>query len=150
MSENTEQETKDQGASARSDLAAELNRLGENLGRLLKASWESDERRNVERELKSGLEQFSKQINSAVEQARSDQHLQKARESLKEAWHIAHGPQVVTEMRLGLVDSLKKLNDEIVRKADTKTTADAKDVPTVDEKDIPVTQSPSDDALKPD
>ncbi|HEY3289876.1 MAG TPA: hypothetical protein VGK87_07110 [Anaerolineae bacterium] len=150
MSENTARETKDQGASNRSELVAELNRLGENLGKLLKASWESDERHSVERELKSGLEQLNKQINNAVEQARSDQHIQKARVSIKEAWHTAHGPQVVTEMRMGLIDSLKKLNDEIVRKADAKATPEVKDVPTSDDKGAPDAQNPTSDALKPD
>ena len=120
MTESNQQEKPAQNASGQSDLATELNRLGENLGKLLKATWESDERKTVERELKSGLEQLSKQISTAVEQTQADHHVKKARETLKDAWQTAHGPQVLTEMHMGLVDSLKKLNDEVARRAEPK------------------------------
>ena len=120
MSETNTQTGQNQSKQTGDDLANELNRLGENLGRLLKASWESDERKSVEREIKSGLEQFNKQINKAVEQTRVDKNLKKARQSVQEAWETAHGPQVLTEMRMGVVDSLRKLNDEIARRAEPK------------------------------
>ena len=126
MTESNQQEKSAQNASGQSDLATELNRLGENLGKLLKATWESDERKTVERELKSGLEQLSKQISTAVEQTQADHHVKKARETLKDAWQTAHGPQVLTEMHMGLVDSLKKLNDEVARRAEPKPAHEVK------------------------
>jgi hypothetical protein len=126
MSESTTGTEQTRSQQAESDLAKELNRLGENLGKLLKATWESDERKSVERELKSGLDQFTKQINKAVEQSRADQTVKKARETVKDAWETAHGPQVLTEMQNGLVDSLKKLNDEIGRRAQPKPAQEVK------------------------
>ena len=126
MTESNQQEKPAQNASGQSDLATELNRLGENLGKLLKATWESDERKTVERELKSGLEQLSKQISTAVEQTQADHHVKKARETLKDAWQTAHGPQVLTEMHMGLVDSLKKLNDEVAKRAEPKPAHEVK------------------------
>ena len=120
MTEMNNKNEEGQSIHGQTDLAAELNRLGENLGRLLKATWESDERKTVERELKSGLEQFSRQVINAVEQARADHNIKKAKVTLKDAWQTAHGPQVVSEMHMGLIDSLKKLNDEIAKRAEAK------------------------------
>lgn len=129
MTETSNQGEQGQNRDGQTDLASELNRLGENLGKLLKATWESDERKAVERELKSGLEQFSRQVNNAVEQTRADQNVKKAKDTLKEAWQTAHGPQVVSEMHMGLVDSLKKLNDEISKRAEAKPAHEVKTEP---------------------
>jgi hypothetical protein len=142
MNSQTEQKEQKQSQGAQSGLAAELNRLGENMGKLLKATWESDERKSIERELKSGLDQFNKQINSAVEQARVDQGMQKARSTLKDAWQTAHGPQMVSELHAGLVDSLKRLNDEIARHAEARPAQEAKP-------DTPVTPVETDKPADP-
>jgi hypothetical protein len=126
MSEMNNEMRQSQSQTPQDDLGTELNRLGENLGKLLKSAWESDERRSIERELKSGLEQFTKQIDSAVEQTRAEQNVKKARETLKDAWETAHGPQVMTELHLGLVDSLKKLNDELAKRVEAKPAHEVK------------------------
>jgi hypothetical protein len=126
MTETKNDMNQEQANTTHSDLVGELSRLGENLGKLLKASWESDERKSVERELRNGLDQFGKQINQALEQAHADQNVKKARDTIKEAWETAHGPQVLTEMHLGLVDSLKKLNDELSRRAEPKPAHEVK------------------------
>ena len=137
MTEAEQKSTQEQ--TKQTDLGTELNRLGENLGKILKATWESEERKSMEKELRSGLEQFSKQINSAMEQSRADQSVKKAKESLKGAWETAHGPQVLQEMHLGLVDSLKKLNDEIAKRAEAKPAHEVKadEVPPAGEADAP-------------
>ncbi|MCL5997112.1 MAG: hypothetical protein M1546_13800 [Chloroflexi bacterium] len=123
MSERSENQ---QSERVPSDIAAEMNRLGENLGKLFKATLESDERKSIEREIRNGLDQLSKQVNSAIDQARHDQSVRKAKDTIKDAWETAHGPQVLNEMRLGLVDSLKKLNDELARRAEPKPAQEVK------------------------
>lgn len=148
----TEAEHKtEQAQTAQTDLGAELNRLGENLGKILKATWESEERKAMEKELKSGLEQFSKQINSAMEQTKTDQSVKKAKEALKDAWETAHGPQVLKEMHLGLVDSLKKLNDEIARRSEPKPAQEVKaeEPPQSTEAKAPDSQVDVEDASPP-
>jgi ElaB/YqjD/DUF883 family membrane-anchored ribosome-binding protein len=126
MSEMNNETRQYQSQTTQDDLSTELNRLGENLGKLLKSAWESDERRSVEREIKSGLDQFTKQIDSALEQTRADQNVKKARATIKDAWETAHGPQVMTELHLGLVDSLKKLNDELAKRVEAKPAHEVK------------------------
>lgn len=100
-----------------SSLIAELNRLGENLGQLVKAAWESEERKSIEKELAVGLEQFVKRVNEAVESAHADPTVNKARAKAQEAWQTAHGPQIVAEMRMGVIDTLRKVNEELAHKA---------------------------------
>ena len=97
-------------------LADELNRLGENLGKVLKNAWASDERRSIEKELNSGLEQLVKRVNEAVESAQADATLNKAKAKAKEAWETARGPQIVGEMRTGIVDTLRKLNEDLAKR----------------------------------
>ena len=122
------------------DLVAELSRLGENLGKLVKAAWKSDERRSVEKELKSGLDKLTQHLNRAIEQTKADENLAKARESVQDAWTTAHGPQVLHEMQAGLVDSLKRLNDEIAKRAETKAAHEVIDaqvsIPPTDEQPV--------------
>lgn len=99
------------------NLVAELNRLGENLGKVVRSAWESDERRSIEKELGAGLEEFVKRLNEAVESAQKDPSLNKAKVKAKEAWETARGPQIVAEVRTGVVDTLRKINEDLARRA---------------------------------
>ena len=100
-----------------SDLTNELNQLGENLANLLRAAWESEERRSVEREITTGLEQMNKKLADAADQIRHDAALNQAKRSAKEAWETAHGPQVLNELRMGVLDTLKAINADLARRA---------------------------------
>ena len=70
----------DQNNPQTSSLVAELNRLGENLGKVVRSAWESEERRSIEKELAAGLEQFVKRLNEAVESAQTDPALNRRKE----------------------------------------------------------------------
>jgi uncharacterized coiled-coil DUF342 family protein len=100
----------------RSALAQELNKLGENLGNLVRALWESEERKTVERELSTNLERLNKRIGEVVEKVRANEVAAGVRRSVKEAWETAHGPQILNEVQAGLADTLRKLNEEIARR----------------------------------
>lgn len=102
-------------AQTGSEFARELSRLGDNLCALIRSYWESEERKSIEREVTRGLEQFSKSISDTIEQLRQDDKLRKAREGVKSAWETAHGPQIVTEVRSGVLDTLRAINDELAR-----------------------------------
>jgi predicted transcriptional regulator len=122
----SETNTNQQPGQTQPDIAAELNRLGENLGKLLRATWETDELKSVEREIQKGFDEFNRHINNAIEQARNDQNVKKATDTIKDAWVTAHGPQLVDEMRMGLADSLKRLNDELAKRAEMKPAQEVK------------------------
>ena len=99
-----------------SEFASELNKLGENLGTLMRSVWESEERKSIEREITSGLEQLTKQVNQTIEQMRQDATVDHAKKTVKEAWETARGPKIVGEVQQGVVDTLKKINEELTKR----------------------------------
>ena len=122
----------DQNNQQTSGLVAELNRLGENLGKVVRSAWESEERKSIEKELAAGLEQFVKRLNEAVESAQTDPTLNKAKSKAKEAWETARGPQIVSEVKTGVVDTLKKINEDLARRAEPAPAHEVKNEPAAD------------------
>jgi hypothetical protein len=106
----------EQQNTPRSALEQELTKLGENLGNLVRALWESEERKAIERELSANLERLNKRVCEVVEKMRVSEFATSVRRSIKEAWETAHGPQIMNEVQAGLVDTLRKLNEEIERR----------------------------------
>lgn len=99
-----------------SDLINELNKLGENLGALLRSAWESEERKSVEREIAAGLEQMNKKLSEATEKVKTDAYVGNAKRAVKDVWETAHGPTIVTEVRQGILDTLRKINDDLAQR----------------------------------
>lgn len=83
----------------RSALEQELNKLGENLGNLVRALWESEERKAIERELSANLERLNKRVCEVVEKVRANEVVAGVQHSVKEAWETAHGPQILNEVQ---------------------------------------------------
>lgn len=126
-------------------IASELGRLGENLGKVLKSIWGSEERRYVENEFRSGMDQFSKGINNATDAIKNDDTLRKAREAAKDAWETAHGPQILAEVQAGIADVLKRMNDELAKKAERKDAHEASAKADEPAAPPPPTPTPADD-----
>jgi predicted transposase YbfD/YdcC len=112
----TESETQD-AKEAKNEFVTELNRLGENLGNLFKSMWESEERKSIERELNTGLDQLSKRVNETVEQLRKEAAVENVKKAAKDALETARVPKILNEVQQGMLDSLKKLNEEIAKRA---------------------------------
>ncbi|MCX6017599.1 MAG: hypothetical protein NTZ50_03705 [Chloroflexi bacterium] len=93
-----------------------MNKLGDNLANLLRVAWQSEERHSVEREIAASIEQMNKKLTDAAEQIKNDAALNQAKRNMKDAWETAHGPQVLTEMKQGVLDTLKCINEELMRR----------------------------------
>lgn len=139
-------EAAQQATGGESDLLKELNRLGENIGNLLRSFWESEERKSVEREIAKGVEELNKQINKAVEQAKADKTVEKAKQGMKEAWETAHGPKIVGEVQAGVIDALHSVNAELAKRAEKKPAVEVK--PT--EETAPAPEAPPSEPTPPD
>ncbi len=100
-----------------SDIVAELNRLGENLGNLVRGAINGEERRSIEREIAAGLEQMNKKFADASDSLRTDAYVNQARKAVKEAWETARGPQILTELHQGVIDSLKRINEDLSKRS---------------------------------
>jgi uncharacterized membrane protein YccC len=123
----------EQNKSNTSELVDQLNKLGENLGNLLRAAWESEERKSVEREVTAGLDQMSAKLSETAEKIRNDAYLNNAKKQAQDAWETARGPQIVSEVQQGVMDTLKRINEELARRTAPAQEATAESVKT-DEK----------------
>jgi poly-D-alanine transfer protein DltD len=100
-----------------SAIEAELNKLGENLSNLMKAIWDSEERKSVEREVTQNLNQMNQKMDEAVNKMKSDGTTENIKKSVQNAWETAHGPQILSEVEKGLTETLRKLNEELSKRA---------------------------------
>lgn len=100
-----------------SPIEAELNKLGENLSNLMKAIWDSEERKSVEREVTENLNQVNKKMDEAVNKMKADGTTENIKKSVKDAWETARGPQILSEIETGLTETLRKLNEELSKRA---------------------------------
>ena len=116
MSEETNSTNNSNNARPQSEFINELNKLGENLGQLMRSVWESEERKSIEREMTHGVEQLAKQLNQTLEQLKTDATVHNAKKTVKEAWETARGPKIVSEVQQGVVDTLKKVNEELTKR----------------------------------
>lgn len=100
-----------------SPIETELNKLGENLSNLMKAIWDSEERKSVEREVTENLNQVNKKMDEAVNKMKADGTTDNIKKSVKDAWETARGPQILAEIETGLTETLRKLNEELSKRA---------------------------------
>ena len=100
-----------------SAIETELNKLGENLSNLMKAIWDSEERKSVEREITENLNQLNQKMDEAVNKMKADGTAGNFKKSVQNAWETAHGPQILSEIGAGLSETLRKLNEELSKRA---------------------------------
>lgn len=100
-----------------SAIETELNKLGENLSNLMKAIWDSEERKSVEREITENLNQLNQKMDETVNKMKADDTADNFKKSVQNAWETAHGPQILSEIGAGLSETLRKLNEELSKRA---------------------------------
>lgn len=100
-----------------SAIETELNKLGENLSNLMKAIWDSEERKSVEREITENLNQLNQKMDETVNKMKADDTADNLKKSVQNAWETAHGPQILSEIGAGLSETLRKLNGELSKRA---------------------------------
>jgi hypothetical protein len=100
-----------------SAIETELNKLGENISNLMKAMWDSDERKSVEREVSANLNQLNQKMDEAVNKVKTDGTTENLKKNVQHAWETARGPQILAEIETGLTQTLRKLNEELSKRA---------------------------------
>lgn len=118
MADNTSKST--------SEFVDELGKLGENMGNLLKNVWNMDERKFVETELRSGLDQFGRKFNETLDQLEIEANVKKARVMARDAWESAGGPKIVEDLRSSVLESLRRLNVEMAQRTQSRAAHEAK------------------------
>ncbi len=102
-------EEKEQG----SEVLDELEALGQQLVTAVKSLWESEESRELRREIGEGFAELGQQIDKAARSAQESEAAQKFREQVKETMDEAREADIAGKVEQGLLDGLRALNQEL-------------------------------------
>ena len=106
------------------DLGAEFTELGEQFRRVFKAAWESQERKDIQDEIRDGLNNLAEEINKAAKNVRDTDTAQKVESNLKNVRADVQSGKVADDMRGGLAKALRGLRDALDDLADRFTPVD--------------------------
>jgi hypothetical protein len=108
-----------EGASDREDLLRQFQELGQRLATTARAAWQSEQRQDLQQEIKDGLRSVREQLNEAVEGARSSARTQEMADTVKErvsrASETVRSGDLLGEVRGGLAMGLRELNEQLRR-----------------------------------
>jgi len=104
MSENEERED---------ILADEFRNLGKNLAEVLRAAWESPERKNMQAEIEAGLDDLGKSVNHEVNSFRQSPSGQRLKADMEELNQRIRSGEVTTRARDELLTALQRANEEL-------------------------------------
>ena len=94
-----------------SEILDELRELGENLRSLLQSAWESDERRKMQQEIETGLNDLYTSLSQAVKEfsdSPTGQNLKSDLEDLEERFRTG---EVETKIRAEVISALHAANE---------------------------------------
>jgi hypothetical protein len=95
------------------DVARELQELGRNLASIMREAWESEERKKLQEEIRSGVEDLSRTVNQAVTDLRSSPTGQRVQEEVQDLKDRIRTGEVDTKIREEFLSVLKTLNREL-------------------------------------
>jgi len=96
-------------------IADELKRLGKQLHATAKAAWESEERRQLEAEIVSGLNALASEIERTLREFRVGPEGEVLEARAREVKEKAESGELGTEVRRGFLQALRQINAELER-----------------------------------
>ncbi len=106
-------------AADREDLLRQFQELGQRLATTARAAWQSEQRQDLQQEIKDGLRSVRDQLNDAVDGARSSARAQEMTDNVKEqvnrASESVRSGDFLGEVRGGLAMGLRELNEQLRR-----------------------------------
>ena len=102
------------------DIVAELRELGRNLQALLRASWESEERKKVQTELQAGLNDLGKSLSQAATEFQESPAGQTLKADLEDLHQRIQSGEVESKVRSEVLSALRLANEGL-KKAGQKT-----------------------------
>lgn len=109
------------------NLAAEFENLGRNLKETFLKLWESEQRKNLQKDLEEGLSKFGESVNQAVKEIQESSAGQQVKTSAEDFQERLRSGEVGDALRSDLVKVLRKINEELERmtsKVSSKDDAD--------------------------
>lgn len=100
------------------NLTDELRRLGKNLSEALRSAWESPERRRLQQELETGLNELTDTIRTEVNTFNESPTGQRLREDVKDVREKVRSGEAETKVREELMNALRMVNTELQKVSD--------------------------------
>ena len=116
VEEETEQQTSKDAAQG--DLSEALRDLGRQFAETMQTAWNSQERKEFEREVREGVRRFGDEVNNVFTEARQSPAAQKMRDEAADVRTRVETGEVSRKARSGLVEGLQWLSQELARLAD--------------------------------
>jgi hypothetical protein len=102
---------------ASGNLNEELRALGENLERILRIAWESEERKKTQREIETGLGEMAEALRSAAQGFSESATGQEVRAELHEIGAKLRQANLGERARDELLEALRRVNSELAQVA---------------------------------
>lgn len=115
------------------DVSEELRRLGKQFGETVRTAWNSEERYRFEREMRQGVDSFTKEIDKAFSELRESQPAQRAKDEATEFKGKVESGELGQRTKGSIAQGLAWLSEEMARLANQFTPA---------EKEPPAEKSP--------
>ncbi len=109
MSESSEPKP----SASTQEVIEELKQLGQQIGRALKAAWESPERQELEQEVRQGLRTLGEQVDEALRAAKERLEAEGIPEQAQKVVASVERTPVAQEIREALLIGLRALNQEL-------------------------------------
>ena len=116
-----EDETAYKAQSEEPEVVSELRNLGQQFAETLRTAWNSEERKEFEREMREGVQTFAGEIDKAFQDVKASDPAQKVRSEAEDFKTKADSGDVVQKTRASLSQGLRWFSEEMARVADSFT-----------------------------
>ena len=100
------------------DLRDEFRALGENLKQLFNSAWESEERKNLQQDIKDGMKELGAALEGLADDVRSSEVGETIRREADEFGERIRSGEIEEKARKGILDALQALNTELQKASD--------------------------------
>jgi ElaB/YqjD/DUF883 family membrane-anchored ribosome-binding protein len=95
------------------NLTDEIRELGNNLSNILHTIWDSPERQEIQREIESGISEFSAALNKTAQEFSTSDTGQRIKADLEDLRARANSGELSAQVRNNLMEALRKVNEEL-------------------------------------
>lgn len=103
------------------DVVESLRDLGRQFAETVRTAWNSQERHNIEAEVREGVKTFADEINKAIHEVREGPAGQKVREEAQEVKKSVESGDLGRKTKAGIVQGLQWLSEELNKLANQFT-----------------------------
>ena len=103
------------------DLKSEFENLAHNLKQALQTAWESDERKQLQSEIETGLTQVADAMNEAFDTFKQSDVGEQFINDIEDFGDRVRSGEVETKVRTDLTEAMRKLNTELEKVTKPKT-----------------------------